>query len=115
MNLTKPNKPLAVRKARAMVHVKGVPTVFYPTIHINPYKAHGQLLRYDKEDGQSDEETNLMNDNPTSVPVYAMPLLNHAPLLSRHDLARTYDVAVTQTRMPSRTRKQETDSMFPWR
>lgn len=74
-----------------MVHVNGVKSSLYPTIQINTNKAKGQLpqiLRYDKEENQNDEETDLGINDPTALAIYTLPLLNHPPLVSQQDLAK---------------------------
>lgn len=87
-----------------MVYVKGVPPVLNPTTHINPNKAPGQLpwiVRYAKDDGQSDEGTYLINDDPAALPVFEIPLANRVSLVSQQDIAReTYDETVPHTRTP---------------
>lgn len=66
------SKPLADRQVRALVYKSGAVVDLFPTICINPNKQSGQLpwiLRYPTKDDQSDDETDLRNDDPTELPI----------------------------------------------
>lgn len=66
---------------------------FYPTMCINPNKEPDQLpwiLQYNQEDNQSDEETDLYNDDPSTLPITLETCGAHPPLLHRHDLVKEH-------------------------
>lgn len=84
-------KSLAGRRVHAPVYNNGAVVDLYPTIYFNPPKQPGQLpwiLRYRTEDNQSNEETDLRNDDPTQLPITLIPERDRSPLLHKHDTIR---------------------------
>lgn len=85
------DKLLACRRVHAPVFRNGVVVDLYPTIYMNPNKQPGRLpwiLRYPIEDDQSDEETDLRNDDPTQLPITLIPLRDRNSLVHRHNTIR---------------------------
>lgn len=84
--------PLVGRQVHALAYINGAIIDMHPTIYINPDKAAWQLpwtIRHGTQNDQSDEGTDLRNDNPTQLPITLVPLRNRPPLVLCCDMIRT--------------------------
>lgn len=84
LGLNHPNQALLGRRVHSSVY-GNIVVYLNPTIHVHPNKSWDQLPWKYPEDHQQDHETDLLNDDPTSLSVPLVLLNTHELLVQLRD------------------------------